>query len=468
MVPAAVVLLPELPLTRNGKVDRAALPAPDVTAGGAGGAARTDAERVLAGIFAELLLGAGPAAGDPDAAAPPEHPPVGVADSFFDLGGDSVAAIQLVARARGHGLVLQLKDVFAAPTVAGLAALARRESDVTAREDPAAGWGTLPAPPLLRRFAELAHPAGAAGLAGFNQAVLLRTPPDLDPAALGAALRAVIDRHDALRLSARPPEAGSGPWRVAVVPPAGPAAAGPVVHRVDVTATADLRPVLGEHARRARGLLRPETGGLAQVVWFDAGAAPGRLLIMVHHFAVDAVSWPILLADLAAAYRAAREGTEPRLAPVATSYRRWAQQLVVAAADPARLAELEHWTATLSGAPDPLPAPPVAPVAPPAGRSPAAAAAHLRQRLDAAYTERLLRDVAQEFHAGPLDLLLTALARAVRKWSGAPDAPVVVDVESHGRHELAAGMDLSRTVGWFARSTPSGSTRAPTRPLARR
>jgi amino acid adenylation domain-containing protein/non-ribosomal peptide synthase protein (TIGR01720 family) len=430
LVPAAVMFLPELPLTRNGKLDRAALPVPQIEAGGAGGSATTEREQLLAGLFADLLIG-------PEAADQ-----IGMADSFFQLGGDSVTAIQLVARARAAGLVLELKDVFATPTVAGLAVAAATGDQPRVAEAPEAGWGRVPTPPLLQRFTGLPHAGGADGLAGFNQSVLLRTPPDLSLGALRQAVQAVLHQHDALRMRAMWSDAEG--WRLDIAPPTGPPEAAAQVRQVVVSDPGMLGPMLVEHARAARARLRPDTGELFQLVWFDAGPTPGRLLVMAHHFAVDAVSWPIVLGDLAAAYASALRGQPQELDAIPTSYRRWAQHLVVSAADPARAAELEHWTQTLADAPQLFP-----PV------SPAASIAHLRQQISADITRPLLRDVAADFFADPLDLLLTALTLAVREWTGADSGPVLVDIESHGRYPVAADLDVSRTVGWFTHVYPA-------------
>ncbi|MFI6210226.1 amino acid adenylation domain-containing protein, partial [Streptomyces sp. NPDC051041] len=180
LVPAGIVVLDALPVTPNGKVDRAALPVPDLSAGTRGGPApRTPNEEILCGIFAELL----------------GVERVGTDDGFFALGGDSIMSIQLVSRARRAGLVLTPRDVFAHQTVAALAEVCRREDDrpaVRAEDD---GTGPVELTPIVHRLRERRGPVDA-----FHQSVLLRVPAGLGRERLTAAVRALLDHHDALRL----------------------------------------------------------------------------------------------------------------------------------------------------------------------------------------------------------------------------------------------------------------------------
>ncbi|WP_229807971.1 amino acid adenylation domain-containing protein, partial [Actinomadura livida] len=181
MVPAAVVGLDALPLTSNGKLDRAALPAPDFAAKVSSRAPRTPEEETLAGLFAEVL----------------GLERVGVDDGFFDLGGDSIIAIQLVSRARRSGLVVTPREVFQHQTVEELAAVARPagEGEEIEAEAPGAGVGRVPATPIMRWFQELDGPVD-----DYSQRMLLQVPPDLGIDRLTAALQRVLDHHDMLRL----------------------------------------------------------------------------------------------------------------------------------------------------------------------------------------------------------------------------------------------------------------------------
>ncbi|WP_020722882.1 non-ribosomal peptide synthetase [Actinomadura atramentaria] len=432
MVPAAIVELDALPLTANGKLDQRALPAPDYAAASGAGrpyrAPRTPVEETLCGLFADIL----------------GVERVGVDDGFFDLGGDSIIAMRLVSRARSAGLLISPREVFQRPTVDELAAVARPAQDAGAAPDgPDAALGDVPATPILRWLRERGGPFG-----GFSQSVLLRTPAGLGVEPLTGALRAVLDHHDALRLVARP----DGTLHI---PAPGSADAAACVRRADVAGLSDaaLAATVETELAAARDRLDPAAGVNAQLVWLDAGDAAGRLLLVVHHFAVDGVSWRVLLPDLVAAWAALASGGAPRLDPVGTPLRRWAQRLEVEAGS--RTGELDLWRGVLDGGAG-LGTGPLDPSA-----DTHATAGRYTADLDAATTGALLTSVPAAFHGRPADVLLAGFARALAGWRaarGGATGPVLVDLEGHGREDAAsgalAGADLSRTVGWFTSKYP--------------
>ena len=281
MVPGDVVQLGELPLTPNGKLDRAALPAPVAARAPGGRRPRGRAEEQLAGLFAEVLGCA----------------EVGAEDSFFDLGGDSIVSMQLVARARQAGLVFTPKDVFVHRTVAALTPVARRVHAAPV-ETPQDGIGALPATPVMHWLRELPGPSD-----DFHQSTLLRVPAGLGLERLTTAVQAVLDRHDALRLR-RTVRARTGGWTLDVAAP-GALLAVDCVRRVDVPDHTALRAAITAEAARARAELAPDVRQMVRFVWFDTGpSSAGRLLIVAHHLAVDGVSWRILVPDLCSAWEA--------------------------------------------------------------------------------------------------------------------------------------------------------------------
>jgi non-ribosomal peptide synthase protein (TIGR01720 family) len=412
------VTLDALPLTANGKLDRRALPAPEIAVSDR--APRTEREELLAGLFAEVL----------------GLERVGVDNGFFDLGGDSIIAIQLVSRARQSGLVITPREVFQHQTVEELAAIAR-EGETFEPEPEGAAIGPVPLTPIMNWMLERGGEFG-----GFHQSVLLRTPGGLDGEALVKAVQQLLDHHDTLRLRLRD--------RAAEVLPVGAVDAASLVSRVEVAGFSDeqagicRRPAEGEQARRA---LDPENGIMARLVWFDAGERPGRLLLVLHHLVVDGVSWRILLPDLVTAWAAISTGQPVHLDPVPTSFRRWAQRLVAEATEPARTAELPFWTEILRTPDFTL-----------GGRrldgDTFETERTLRLTLPADVTEQLLTTVPAAFHGRINDVLLTGLALAVPGWRGTPDSAVLVDLEGHGREEIVPGVDLSRTSGWFTTLYP--------------
>ncbi|GAB3959799.1 hypothetical protein GCM10027614_80070 [Micromonospora vulcania] len=235
MVPSALVPLDRLPMTTAGKLDRAALPAPDFAALTTGGAARDAREEVLCALYAEVL----------------GLPEVGVDDDFFALGGDSIVSIQLVIRARQAGLTVTPRQVFQHRTVAALAPfVTTTATDVV--DDPNAGVGDLPLLPIMAWLDECGGQFDA-----FNQWLLLRLPAGATEDGLARTLRAVVDRHDVLRTRLVRATAGT-PGRLVVAPPGSVATDG-WLHRIDAAGLPEgrVRALADDAARQAGGRLAP-------------------------------------------------------------------------------------------------------------------------------------------------------------------------------------------------------------------
>ncbi|HSX99832.1 MAG TPA: AMP-binding protein, partial [Streptomyces sp.] len=435
MVPAAVVALERFPQLANGKLDRSALPAPDFTALSSGRAPATPVEELLCTVFAEVL----------------GLERVGVDDDFFALGGDSIVAMQLVGRARAAGLRISPRLVFRHRTVAALGTVAEA-ADVSAPRPADDGTGTVPLTPVMHWLRELGGP-----FATYHQSALVRTPAALDLPALTTVLQALADRHDLLRATlVRPTREDTGEWSLHV-PPVGTVDAAGWIERVDVSGLdADaLGEAVREHTTAARALLDPDAGVMVRAVWFDAGEAPGRLLLMGHHLVVDGVSWRVLLPDLEAAWQDVRAGRPVGLVPVETSFARWSRLLTELAQAPEREAELPVWEEILDGGTQSLP---LTRERDP-DRDTAATRREVVLRLPAEHTGPLLSAVPAAFGAAVNDVLLAGLALAFadrRRRNGGADTSVLVDLEGHGREEELGGdgIDLSRTVGWFTSVFP--------------
>ncbi|MFB7455034.1 amino acid adenylation domain-containing protein [Streptomyces sp. NPDC056188] len=440
MVPAAFVALDALPLTPNGKVDRKLLPAPDFAVLIGDEQPRTPREEALCEVFAEVL----------------GLPSVGIRDSFFDLGGDSIVSIRLVGRARARGLRIKPEDVFVHRTVEGLASVATDVPDLVA-ESPDAGVGGVPLPPAAHALRERGGPVRA-----YHQSLLLDAPADLGHDRLRELVAMLVDRHDALRLLLDRHEGGGdgddgARWSLQVRP-SGTVDAARWVTRVEVAGLDGdgLATAVREHTGRAADRLDPETGDVARFVWFDTGPGRrGRLLVVLHRLAVDAVSWRVLRTELAACLRVVTGESQDEPRPAGTSYRRWAQQLVAAAQDPERERELDRWKATLTTAEPRLTDRPSD-----AGPDAPGAMGTLHRTLQAGRTGPLLDRVPAAFHCAVDDVLLTALALAVPHWrrrhlrDHLGGTSVLVDLERDGREPFAEGQDLSRTLGRFATAYP--------------
>ena len=208
-------------------------------------------------------------------------------------------------------------------------------------------------------------------------------------------------------------------------------------------------------AHDAAGRLDPVAGVMLQAVWLDRGPeTTGRVVIVIHHLVVDGVSWPILIADLAAAWLAIHAGGTPALDPVPVSFRRWALLLTERASHPDVTAELPAWAGILDDADPPLASRALDPAGDTVGSSRA-----VSLEVPAEASEALLATVPAAFHCGVSDVLLAGLAVAVAAWRdrrGLPGTSVLIDIEGHGRRpgQAVPDMDLSRTVGWFTTIHP--------------
>ncbi len=423
MTPASFVMLEALPLTPNGKVDRAALPAPweevkttDVVA------PRNEVERQLVEIWSQVL----------------GVERVGIHSNFFELGGDSILSIQMVARAARVGLHFTVKQIFRYPTVADLAPQVSTTSGVKAEQ--AAVIGEAPLLPIQKWFFEQESPDPA----HFNQAFLLVGRRAVDVAVLESAVNALLEHHDALRMRYRKTDQG---WRQVNVAPG---------ERVSWT-QADLSGVPdGEIAaaiaavtREVQASLDLEAGPLMRCVWFGLGPErPGRLLWVIHHLVVDGLSWRILLEDLETAYGQLSRGEAVVLPAKTSSYKYWAERMTAYAQGESLKAEEAYWLKRGGGAAESLPLDYPEGL----GKDTEATTEAVELSLTIEETRQLLYETPKALQVEINDILLTALARAVTKWTGAPD--LRVDLEGHGRGELFEDVDLTRTVGWFTSMYP--------------
>ena len=410
MVPAAVVVLPDLPLTVNGKLDTRALQPPEYQDGGRYRAPATAVEEILAGIYAQVL----------------GVERVGVDESFFELGGDSILSMQVVARARAAGLTCRPRDIFVEQTVARLAQVVGFADGEAGPLDE--GVGPVVATPIMRWLHEVEGPIDQ-----FNQTMVVQAPAGVTQADVVVVLQALLDRHATLRL--RVDDDGTGGWSLQVPEPGS----------VDAQSCVQSVEVLSDEALvGARSRLNPAAGVMLSALWV---ACTGQLTLIIHHLAIDAVSWRILLEDLNIAWAQHHSGQPIALPAPGTSFARWAELLDEYARRPAVVGQADTWK-HVAATPAALPA-----VQPELDTY--ASAGQLSVSLDTETTRLLLGEVPAAFHAGVHDILLIAFGLAVAQFLGTGGAPIGVDVEGHGRHEeLAADVDLSRTVGWFTTKYP--------------
>ncbi|MGW4207251.1 amino acid adenylation domain-containing protein [Lentzea sp. NPDC004789] len=406
MVPAHIVVMPEFPLTPNGKLDRRALPEPVVETGPVTAAATEDEAVICAAVASVLRI-----------------EQVGADQDFFELGGDSILAISLLSALRAQGVFVTATQIFVNRTPRALAAVASRDGASAVDHDDVP-TGPVAGLPIVQWLGETTD-----AIDGFVQSVVLNTPADLTAEALTQILDAVVARHDMLRAklirgerwSFDIPADGHALWEESNAP-------------------------LDECVEAATEGLNPDAGIMLRAVWRPEAR---QLVLVIHHVVIDGVSWRILFDDLALAWQQVSSGAAVELRPVGTSFRRWTQLLEQASFGDDRA----YYERKLPGVDQLL------------GRreltdDDVVAREQVRTvTVGSRATAALLGDVPALFHAKVNDVLLTGLAVALAKWRrdhGQDQTFAHIELEGHGREGrfVPRDPDLSRTVGWFTTLFP--------------
>ncbi|WP_416242134.1 amino acid adenylation domain-containing protein [Bacillus velezensis] len=424
MVPAFFETLEALPVTPNGKLDRRALPEPRKKAhtGRAFTEPESDMEKELSAIWSEVL-------GTENIAAD---------QSFFELGGDSIKALQVSARLHQAGKQIAVKDIFSRPTIRELAPYVRTERQPVSQA-PAEGevkWSPVHKWFFTQDMKEANH---------FNQSVMLTRTNSIDEEALRKTLKAITVHHDALRLVCKKDEEKG---LLLFNRPAD--LADEQLYSLTILETEG-----DEHEkerfikRRVAELQRNmdlENGPLVQAGLLRS-EAEDYLFLTVHHLAVDGISWRILLEDLASAYEQAASGQEIKLPPKTMSFKTYTEQLADYAESRQLLQQAEYWREIEHYETESLPYEQAG-----LSQTPAKKRNTVSFTLTESETDALLKGVHSAYNTDTQDVLLASAVLALQKWS--PRHALKIALEGHGRQSEQAGADISRTVGWFTSIYP--------------
>jgi amino acid adenylation domain-containing protein/non-ribosomal peptide synthase protein (TIGR01720 family) len=446
MVPSLFVMMEKLPLTPNGKVDRKALatqPLEETKRAKLGSSyqePRTAEEKALQEIWKQVL----------------GVEKIGIYDNFFELGGDSILSIQMTSRANQAGLQITPRQIFEGQTIAELAVLAGTGREIQAEQGLVRG--AAPLTPIENWFfsLELSKPSY------FNQSLLFEVKEALDAKLLEKTVQRLIEHHDALRLRFKRTEKG---WQQEH---AGVDGEIPFEH-IDLAELGDIeqRKAIESKAEASQASLDIEHGPLIRVVYFDLGREKGRrMLIVIHHLAVDGVSWRILIEDFQHTYwqlsdprRAGKGSAKDALVELpakTTSFQYWAQKLDEYARNDERMSQLEYWLEVMGEPYDRLA------VDKPEGENKEARNQMVRRTMEREETRVLLQDVPGVYKTEINDILLSALVQGYRNWNAERgiwpvmegETRLLLALEGHGRGELFPEVDLTRTVGWFTNIYP--------------
>ncbi|MGB0521649.1 MAG: amino acid adenylation domain-containing protein [Flammeovirgaceae bacterium] len=420
MVPSIIVELEAFPLTPNGKVNKKALPLPEaILPTQQYQAPRNAVEEQLCDIWQQLL----------------HAERVGIYDNFFELGGDSIITIQVVSRAKRLGLQLHPNDIFKYQTVAELADWIGQQNQTILGEQGLLE-GVAPLLPIQAQFLQ----TEAESLNHYNQAVLFKVAKKVTASQLQLMIEALVQQHDALRFRYQKQD---GDWLQTYTTHL------PELQQVDAAHITE--GALSAHITATcayyQASLAIETGTIMQAVWIKTPDVEqqNRLFLVVHHLAIDGVSWRIILEDLAQAYQQIQGKKAIDLGAKSTSYREWGEALQSYANTAKVQAEIPYWT-DIQSAYLPLPVD---------FQSPTSFYKDTKS-IDIQLSEALTRDLVHQVHHAYgteiNDLLLTALLLSISDWSG--QSSLVIGLEGHGRELFSEKLDVSNTVGWFTSLYP--------------
>nr|CAA06323.1 LchAA protein [Bacillus licheniformis]CAA71582.1 first subunit of lichenysin synthetase [Bacillus licheniformis] len=420
MVPSFWVQLDELPVTANGKVDRRALPQPDVEAQTAEyKAPLTETEQLLADIWQEVL----------------GIDRIGITDNFFALGGDSIKGIQMVRRLQQHGWKLEMKDLFQHSTIGELSAYVQAADDQPIDQNPVEGEVTLT--PIQRWFFEPKF----TNEHHWNQSVMLHALTGFDPETAGKALSKLIEHHDALRMVYQRNGDGIVQYNRGLEE----TAVRPEVIRFNESG-AELEAAVLKASNRIQSSIDLTEGPLLKAAIFKTDQGD-HLLIVIHHLVVDGISWRILLEDFAAGYAQAEKGEPIILQDKTHSFAEYASRLEEYAGSKAFAKEIGYWQEIEQAETAALP------------KDDEAEDKRMRHTKTAEFslskeeTEQLMTKVHEAYNTEMNDILLTALGLALKEWTGQED--FIICLEGHGREDIIDGLNISRTVGWFTSQFPA-------------
>ena len=424
MVPSAFVVLQALPLTSNGKLDHRALPLPTHdTPTTRFVAPSTELEHHLAQIWREVL----------------GIQRIGIDDNFFMLGGDSILSIQIISRATRLGIGLSVKQLFLHQSIRKLATVASSVAQQQADQTPYVGSFGLN--PIQHWFFE----NDPTNVNHFNQSLLLRIRSAISDEHLQLSLDALQRHHDMLRARF---DCLDSTWRAAIDKPGQSAP----FNTLDISQlhASERDAAIESAANTTQQSLDIVNGPLWKVLRIkEKHPLDDRLLWVIHHLAVDGISWRILLEDLEMALQQLSQGQEIRLPLKTSSLPLWSERLKQYVSSAAMADEITYWHTQIERQTPTLPRDFFEATA---QHNTLESLRTVTKILPAALSEALLTRTLSVYQAQINDLLLTALLLTFKHWTNSK--AMRLTLEGHGREDLFDDVDLSRTVGWFTSGFP--------------
>lgn len=414
MVPSALVCMSALPLTVNFKVDKKALPMPKSDVDSAV-TPRTEQQQIIAQVWQELL----------------GIEQVGLQDNFFEIGGDSILAIQVVSRCNARGLNITTKQLVTSQTIEALASQIEDNPKLVQEQGPVSGELSLL--PIQRHFLEAGHPQ----IHHFNQSLMLQVPESLTAGQIEQAIQAILERHDALRLQFWQDK---GNWKAEYLSYTTATLQQCCITDV-VSDEGDFSELVTERANYWQRQFDLASGNLFKAVLIG-NQKQRRLLLVAHHLVVDGVSWRIILSDLQLAINLVQQNKPIELAAKTSSLQKWGAALRAMADSQVIESQQHYWRKQVCDNYSPL-----VTDFPIHGSAPLHTSRTVTRSLSKTQTHGLLKDTNQAYRTQINELLLSALSLGVAQWRD--QQSLIVALEGHGRDMLEDELDVTETVGWF-------------------
>lgn len=421
MVPLHIISMDEMPLTTNGKIDPSRLPDPTGNQEEMSQDAFIFSEKEGLLVAAlEDVLGISP---------------IGLDHQFYELGGDSIKAIQLSSRLNTIGYVLRTKDILAYPHIGTMAAYMKRKEHANEEHEQAPIKGELNYSPIYYWFFNQGHQQPEY----YNQSVLLRLDKSVQSRDIETAMDFLVQHHDSLRLNLR----SDGVFFY------NPKHLDEHVHLKifdlsELTYQQQLQE-MAEIGFKIKSSFDLETSLLIKSAIFYLGDQGNRLLITAHHFVVDGISWRILLEDLATILDTKRQLLKITLPPKTSSFQTWTKQVTEYAASLQTENEC-YWTKNMAHRDLQLIA------TTDESQQLMKQTQTVSQKVSRDVTDQLLFHTNTAYQTEPVDLLLSSLSITMQHMTN--NQTVLIEMEGHGREEMNDEIDVSRTVGWFTSIYP--------------
>ena len=404
MIPSYMMQIPEIPMNRSGKLDKKALPEIENKKESEYIAPRNEAEEAVCEALSEIM----------------NVEKVGINDSFFELGGDSIKAIRIISKLRKAGYTLSVKEIMNGKTAEKIAAYIKNTNERLKYEQGAVS-GKIVSTPIIKSFGEwqLAKPEH------YNQSAMISVD-GLDNKVIHEAINEIVKHHDILRAVYRNKE-------LEILPIAESRLVD--FYEFDYSEVSDKYKAVEDKCIEIQESIDLVNGPLVKSAVFEFGDTK-QMMLCIHHLAVDGVSWRILQEDFETAVKQLNSGEKVVLPEKTASFIEWSNKLKEYG-EKLESSEIEYWKKHNAKIVEGMVA----------GQCSENKAVSKKAVLSKETTEKLLTKSSNAYGAKIDEVLLAGLARAVGRITGQRNISVLL--EGHGREEIHEPINIDRTVGWF-------------------